>query len=250
MKMANAKVTWLGHASVRVEADGMVIFFDPWIEKNPKCPIALKDIRQAAAVCVTHGHDDHIGDSLAIVRQTGARLVCSPEIALYADRHDIGYDVGSYPLNIGGSWQTDAFVITMVAADHTSEILGEEFQKDKTVMPGSGAAGFVLQFADGPGIYYAGDTGVFGDMALIRDLYAPDLAICPAGGKYNMGYREAAYAASLVRPHAFIPIHHGTFPNQILDMKRLESEMKVRAPTVRLIALQPGESFEIGRDQR
>jgi len=248
--MSRATVTWLGHASILVEAGGQAIFFDPWIETNPRCPIKLKDVRAAAAVCVTHGHDDHIGDSLSIVKKTGARLICSPEIGIYADRHGIPYDAGSYPLNIGGSWQTDAFVITMVAAEHTSEILGEEFQKDKTVMPGSGAAGYVLSLAEGPSIYYAGDTGVFGDMALIRDLYGPDLAICPVGGKYNMGVREAALAASLVRPHAFIPIHHGTFANQMLDMKRLEAEMTVRAPTVRLVALQPGESFEIGKDER
>ncbi len=248
--MTVAKVTWLGHASIRVEAGGQTIFFDPWIEGNPKCPIKLKDIRQATAVCVTHGHDDHIGDSLQIVKQTGARLICSPEIAIYADHKGIRYDVDSYPLNIGGSWETEAFTLTMVAADHTSEILGEEYQKDGTVVPGSGAAGYVLRIADGPGIYFAGDTGVFGDMALIRDLYAPDLAICPVGGKYNMGYREAAYAASLILPRVLIPIHHGTFANQMLDLRRLEVEMKVRAPKVRLVALEPGESCEIGGPER
>ncbi len=248
--MVSAKVTWLGHASIRVEAGGQTIFFDPWIEKNPRCPIKLKDIPQATAVCVTHGHDDHIGDSLQIVKRTGAKLICSPEIGFYADRHGVAYDGGSYPLNVGGSWQTDAFLITMVSAEHTSEILGEEFEKDKTVMPGSGAVGYVLEFTDGPCIYYAGDTGVFGDMALIRELYGPDLAVCPAGGKYNMGCREAALAASLLRPRVFIPIHYGTFPNQMLDLKRLEVEMNVRAPKVRLVPLTPGESFEIGRDER
>jgi len=247
--MSMTKVTWLGHASIRVETGGQTIYFDPWIEKNPRCPIKLSDIRRADAVCVTHGHDDHIGDSLRIVKQTGAKLICSPEIGIYADHRGIPYDSGSYPLNIGGSWETEKFLLTMVFAEHSSDILGDEFQKDGTVMPGAGAAGYVLQVAGGPCIYYAGDTGVFGDMAMIRDLYAPDLAICPAGGKYNMGYREAAYAASLIRPRVFIPIHYGTFANQMLEVKRLEAEMKVRAPKVCLVQLQPGESYEIGRQE-
>jgi L-ascorbate metabolism protein UlaG (beta-lactamase superfamily) len=229
-----------------VEANGQTIFFDPWLETNPKCKLKLKDIHQATAVCVTHGHDDHIGDSLQLVKQTGAKLICSPEIGIYAAHKGIPYDEASYPLNIGGSWETEWFTVTMVVADHTSEILGEEFQKDGTVVPGSGATGYVLQLVNGPSIYYSGDTGVFGDMALIRDLYAPELAICTVGGKYNMGYREAAYAASLILPQVLIPIHHGTFPNQKLSFDRLETEMKVRAPKVRLVRLQPGESFEFG----
>jgi L-ascorbate metabolism protein UlaG (beta-lactamase superfamily) len=244
--MGKVKVTWLGHASVMVEGNGQVIFFDPWLETNPKCTLKLKDVRTATAVCVTHGHDDHIGDSLKIVQKTGAKLICSPEIAIYADHKGIPYDKGSYPLNIGGSWETEWFLVTMVVADHTSEILGEEFQKDGTVVPGSGATGYVVKFVDGPCIYFSGDTGVFGDMAIIRDLYSPDLAICNVGGKYNMGYREAAYAAALILPDVLLPIHHGTFPNQVLDLDRLEAEMKVRAPRVRLVRLQPGGSFEIG----
>lgn len=244
--MSRARITWLGHASSRVEANGQTIYFDPWIETNPKCSMKLSDIREATVVCVTHGHDDHIGDALQIVKQTGAKLVCSPEIAIYAGQKGIPYDKGSHPLNIGGSWDAGQFTITMVVAFHTSDILGEEFQRDGTVVPGSGSAGYVLTLADGPTIYYTGDTGVFGDMALIRDLYAPDLAICTVGGKYNMGYREAAYAASLILPDELIAVHHGTFDDQMLDYDLLEAEMKTRAPKVRLVRLQPGDSHEMG----
>ena len=244
--MNKAKVTWLGHSSLKIEGNGCILYFDPWIESNPKCKLKLSDITEATAVCVSHGHDDHIGDSIQIAKQTGAKYVCSPELGFYADQKGLKYDEDSFAMNIGGSWETDDFVITMVRADHTSEILGEEFQKDGTVMPGSGAVGFVLRFNDGPSIYYSGDTGVFNDMALIRDLYRPELAICTAGGKYNMGYREAAYAAGLLLADYFIPVHHGTFDNQILDMNSLRAEMKIRAPWVKLISLEPGESFEIG----
>ncbi len=245
MGKGKAKVTWLGHASILVEAAGHRLFFDPWIEENPKCDMKLSDIKKATAVCVTHGHNDHIGDSFKIIKQTGAKLICSPEIGFYADKKGIGYDEGSYPLNIGGSWRTEDFTITMVNADHTSDILGEEFEADGTVVPGSGCSGYVLELADGPCIYYTGDTGVFLDMAVIRELYAPDLAVCSAGGKYNMGYRETAYAAALISPTYLIPVHHGTFADQELNMDELKIAMRVRAPRVRLITLAPGESFEL-----
>jgi L-ascorbate metabolism protein UlaG (beta-lactamase superfamily) len=188
-----------------------------------------------------------LGDSIPIVKKTGAKLVCSPEIAYYAEKKGLNYDQESYPMNIGGSWRTKDFSITMVNALHTSDIMGEEFEADGTILPGSGCCGYILDFSEGPTIYYSGDTGVFGDMAIIRDLYAPDVAVLSVGGKYNMGYREAAYAASLIIPKYLIPIHHGAFEDQPLNFEKFEAELTTRAPKVELIQIKPGESFEIVR---
>ena len=243
--MCQAKITWLGHASIKLEANGKVLYFDPWIRENPVCPITMDDITEADAICVTHGHNDHLGDSIEMVHKTDAPLICTPEIGFYADKYGIKYDVDSTPLNVGGSWAADAFTLTMVNAVHTSEILGAEFAKDGTVMPGSGAVGYVVEFKDGPVVYYGGDTGVFGDMTIIRDLYSPDVAVLPAGGKYNMGIREAGYAALLVHPKYFIPVHYDTFPNQHLDLDQLEEEIRVRAPRVQMVRWNVGDTYVI-----
>ncbi len=242
--MPQARFTWIGHASVKVEADGKIFFFDPWLQGNPVCKMTLEDVTKADVVCVTHGHDDHIGDSLAIVKKTGAVLICSPEVGIYAHKKGIEYDKHSYPLNIGGSWTGSGCTITATNALHTSEILGDEFRQDGTVVPGSGAMGYVLSLSGGLAIYYAGDTGVFGDMALIRELYAPEVAILPVGGKYNMGIREAAFACALLQSRLFLPIHHGTFPNQQADIDRLVAEVRVRAPKAAVARWAPGESLE------
>ena len=241
--MDKAKITWLGHASASVEFNGHVIYFDPWLDDNPVSPIKAIQVEKATAICATHGHIDHIGDSFQLVRQTGATLICTPELGFYAESKGLHEGKEVYGLNTGGSWHQDDFVVTMVPASHTSEIMGEGWIEGP-IQPGSGAIGFVLDIDNGGSIYFSGDTGVCADMPIIRDLYRPNVAIMTVGGKYNMGYREAAYAASLVWPEYLIPTHYGTFENQQLDLDKLEAEMKVRAPGVQLVRIKPGESFE------
>ena len=201
------------------------------------------DVKKATVICPTHGHIDHIGDSFELVRQTGAKLICTPELGFYADSKGLKEGEQVYGLNTGGSWKSDGFTITMVPASHTSEIMGEGWVSGP-IQPGAGAIGYILDIDGGATVYFSGDTGVFSDMSIIRDLYRPNVAIMTAGGKYNMGYREAAYAASLVWPKYLIPTHYGTFDDQKLDLDQLQAEMIVRAPGVELVRLKPGESFD------
>jgi len=241
--MIKSKITWLGHASILVEFDNKAIYFDPWLDDNPVCSLRKEDVKSATAICASHGHIDHIGDSFDLVKQTGATLICTPELGFYAESKGLREGQEVYGLNTGGSWRNEDYTITMVSAAHTSEIMGEGWI-DGPIQPGSGAVGFILDINEGATVYFSGDTGVMADMSIIRDLYRPNVAIMTAGGKYNMGYREAAYAASLVWPEFLIPTHFGTFDDQQLDLDKLEAEMKIRAPGVKLIRLKPDERFE------
>ena len=204
--------------------------------------LKTNEVDIATAVCVTHGHIAYIGDSFQLVRQTGAKLICTPEIGFYADSKGLREGEEVYGLNTGGSWHQGDFTITMVPASHTSEIMGEGWI-DGPIQPGSGAVGFVVERENGPNIYFSGDSGVCADMAIIRDLYHPDIAIMTVGGKYNMGYREAAYAAALILPEYVIAAHYGTFDDQQLSMAGFEKEMKARSPKSKLVKLKPGETF-------
>lgn len=242
--MGDVRITWIGHATVLVEGRKKVLF-DPWVRGNPSATRSLEDLADVDIVCVTHGHNDHLGDAIPLCKKSGARLVCSPEIAIYAEKRGVPYDKGSCPLNIGGTYRGEHVTIHMVHALHTSDILGDEFRRDGTVAPGSGCCGYVLCMADAPAIYYAGDTGVFGDMALIRELYAPHVAVMPIGGKYTMGVVEAAYAARLVRPAVFIPIHYDTFPDQTADTERLRRLVADTARGTEIVFLKPGETHRL-----
>lgn len=238
----SVKITWIGHGSFKIETEtNKIIYLDPWIEGNPVCNIKLDFIVRADIICVTHGHIDHIGDSIEIAKKTGGTLISTPEICFYAQKKGIPRDGGALcPLNIGGSCVIKGVKVIMTNAAHTSEIMISE--SDFTA--GSGACGYVIITEGGVRIYFAGDTGVFGDMKIISDLYAPHIAIMPIGGKYNMGIREAAYAAHLMKPEILIPMHYGTFPDQEADISELKKLVNTLAPFTRVMALKPGETFE------
>lgn len=206
-KRAAVAVTWFGHSAFSIiSPKGKVLLIDPWLQ-NPKAPPHAKDISAVDIILVTHGHSDHLGNTVEIARRTNARVVAIYEIAQYLQGQGLGRVEG---LNKSGSVVIDGITITMTHADHSGgmEPGGEQ-------RAGGDPAGYVMRFENHFAAYHAGDTGVFGDMDLIRKLYAPDLAMLPIGGHFTMGPVEAAVACTLLRPRYIVGMHYGTFP--ILD---------------------------------
>lgn len=246
--MAHVNITFLGHASFLFETEiGEKIFLDPWLDANPACSLGVEDVKKADVVCATHGHTDHIGDSIAICRKTGARLVGSPEIALFANKHGLRYDVDSCALNIGGSARIGSVTYTLVRSDHSTSMAEPDFEQTSNYGPDGSVCGFVLTTDSGITLYDSGDSGVFLDMQLISEMYGVQVAILPVGGKYTMGVREAARAVGLIRPDVMIPCHYNTFPNQTADIDELRRQVTDLSPHTKVVEIKPGETYTYRR---
>lgn len=206
MDFGGLEVTWLGHAAVRIRADdGTTVLIDPWLEGNPSCPESEHAQERVDAIFVTHGHFDHLGNTVEIARATGARVHAIHEIATWLESAGVEDAVGS---NKGGTVGTVGGIrASLTDAVHSSGISGDE-----GIVPGGEAGGWVLAFPGGPTIYHAGDTMVFGDMGLIRDIWTPDVAFLPIGGWYTMDPEQGAMAGRLLEVERVVPIHFGTFP--------------------------------------
>ena len=197
-------LTWFGHSAFLLKAPlGRSVLIDPWLE-NPKAPPGAKAITPVDLILVSHGHSDHVGNTIEIAQRTNATVISIYEISLYLQKQGV---VNAQGMNKGGTMSVDGLKVTMVDAKHSSDL-----DVGGTVVPGGEPAGFVVEFENGFRIYHAGDTAVFGDMRIIADLYKPQLAILPIGGLYTMDPREAAYACTLLKPKYVVGMHYGTFP--------------------------------------
>ncbi|HSV74112.1 MAG TPA: metal-dependent hydrolase [Chthonomonadales bacterium] len=229
-------ITWYGHSTFRIVAeDGYVLFIDPWIETNPVCPGALRKVDRCDAILLTHGHSDHVADAAPLARRTGATVVAIHELSRLIARQGVERCVG---MNKGGTVRLGLVQATMVDARHSSSV-----QDGDALLYAGEAAGYVVTTRDGLRVYHAGDTNVFGDMALIGDLYRPEVALLPIGDHYTMSPREAARAIDLLRPAHVVPMHRGTFPalsGTTADLRKLTTH--VEGLTVHDLA--PGDTLE------
>ena len=232
MTLNGIQLTWLGHATFRIETpEGKTLYIDPWIMGNPLCPAADKNIQKADVLLCTHGHFDHIGDAVEVGKQHNSLAVGIPELCGWLQRKGVKQISA---MNKGGTQTVAGVKVTMVHAVHSCGI-----QDGDQIIYGGEACGFVLEFTNGLKIYHAGDTNVFSDMAIIRDLYAPKIVMLPIGDHFTMSPREAAYAVKLLQPETVIPMHFGTFP----VLTGTPGELQKLVPNVRVMEMTPGKTI-------
>jgi L-ascorbate metabolism protein UlaG (beta-lactamase superfamily) len=225
------KLQWLGHASFHLlTAKGTSILIEPWLESNPSCPKDWKAPAKVDLVLCTHGHSDHIGDALGVEAKYHPTFVGIYELTNWLQSKGVKNAVG---MNLGGSYRFQDVNISMVEAKHTSSIVD-----DGATLYAGVAAGYVLQIDGEPTLYHAGDTALFGDMQLIRELYAPEIACLPIGDHFTMGPRTAAIAARYLGCKKVIPMHYGTFP--ILTGTPAELRKHLAGQPVEVLDLKPG----------
>jgi L-ascorbate metabolism protein UlaG (beta-lactamase superfamily) len=230
--MPDVSLTWLGHAAFRIDSPGgRRIYVDPWLS-NPKCPETEREPERVDLIALTHGHADHVGETVDLWKRFSPRVVAQVELRDWLAGQGVEDDASSSP-NKGGTVDADGVRITLTDAKHSSSCPDGTYAGE--------AAGLVLELENGTKLYFAGDTCVFGDMQLIGRIYEPDVAVLPIGGHYTMDPREAAVALELLAVRRCVPCHYGTFPL----LAGTPDELARLAPDVEIVAPDPGESVTV-----
>ena len=229
-----ATLTWLGHSAFRIESDrGKRIYVDPFLNGNPKAPQDALQPERVDIIAVTHGHSDHVGDTVQLSKSfPDVQIVAQVELKGWLGAQ--GANVGELPgINKGGSQEIDGIRFSLVNAFHSSSSNDGDYLGE--------ACGIVVRLEDGKTIYFAGDTCVFGDMALIARIHEPDVAVLPIGDWFTMSPREAAVALELLGDPRCVPCHFGTFPL----LTGTPDELAQLAPNAKVERLEPGDSIDV-----
>ncbi|HZT52948.1 MAG TPA: metal-dependent hydrolase [Gaiellaceae bacterium] len=227
-------LTWLGHASFRLDSPGgKRIYVDPFLTGNPKCPQDEASPERVDVIAVTHGHGDHVGDTVDLAKQHGCPVVALVELSRWLA--DQGVDQAKLPgPNKGGTVAVDGVRFTLTNAFHSGSAPDGSY--------GGEPAGIVVTLEDDTAVYFAGDTCVFGDMKLIGRIYQPSVAVLPIGDHYTMGPREAAVALELLGTSRCVPCHWGTFP----VLQGTPAQLRELAPQgVEIVDVEPGGTIEL-----
>ncbi len=224
------KFHYYGHSAVGLSDGRAEIVFDPFFTGNPSAS-GLPDDLKPQAILLTHGHEDHVGDTETLAKRSDATVVAVFELAGHLEKKGIK----TIGCGLGGRVKHDWGWSKMVPAFHSSSYEGQYMG-----MP----AGIVVDFG-GVRVYNTGDTCVFGDMKLIAELYQPEVLILPVGGHYTMDVYEAKKAIELVGPKAVIPVHYNTWPPLAIDVEAFKAEVEKAQTGVIVHALKPGETLEL-----
>lgn len=225
------KVSYHGHSVVKVVTESHTILIDPFISGNGACDLDANTV-EADVILLTHGHGDHVGDTVSIAKRTGALVVALNELAVYLGRKG----VNTHPMNIGGAYEFDFGRVKFTHAFHGSSVEEEDGTFVYTGMPGG-----ILLTIEGKTIYHVGDTALFSDLKMIGELNNIDVAFIPIGDNYTMGPEDALIAADWINAEIVIPIHYNTFPIIKQDGEAFASKVKTGEGR----ALKIGEGFEL-----
>jgi L-ascorbate metabolism protein UlaG (beta-lactamase superfamily) len=228
-------ITWLGHSAfLIVMPDGKRVLTDPWLS-NPNCPATLSRpdaLKPIDLMLISHGHGDHVGEAVTVARTTGAPVVCMYELGLYLEEKGLK-SVRS--MGIGGTQEFDGIRVTMTQATHSSGA-----KEGHQIVYLGGASGFIIRAPGAPTIYFAGDTGLFGDMKTIGEFYKPAIAFLPIGDHYTMGPDTAALAATWLGVRQVVPMHWGTFP--LLSGTPAQLRQHLANTAIEVLELKPGQT--------
>ncbi|SOC36577.1 metal-dependent hydrolase [Ureibacillus acetophenoni] len=225
------EISYHGHSVVKIKTNGKEILIDPFIRGNGLTDLKVEE-EKPDAILLTHGHNDHVGDTVELAKDKNALVVAPNELANYLATQGVNV----HNMGIGGSYEFDFGKVKYTLAFH-----GSVYETETGEIINAGNPGGILFSAEGLTIYHAGDTALFGDMKLIGDRHPIDVAFLPIGDNFTMGPEDAAYAVSLLKPKVVVPIHYNTFP--VIEQDPNKFEELVKDAKVQILA--PGEKVEI-----
>lgn len=202
------KITWLGHSAFRVETAKAHLLIDPFLNGNPGArDIDFKDATKGIThIALTHGHGDHVGDTLQLAKETGATVIANFDLLMWLANKGVKK---MDPMNTGGTVFHDGFSVTLVNALHSSAQITEDGVSHAL----GSAGGLMFHFDDAPSLLHMGDTDIFSDMALIQELHQPQIGIVPIGDRFTMGGAVAALACRrYFKFEHIMPAHYASFP--------------------------------------
>ena len=230
------RVRWLGHAALWMESDGQKILIDPFLTGNPTAAAKAGDLTPDF-ILVSHGHGDHVGDTIAIAKATGAMVVCNYEMSEWFKKQGVPKVHGQQH---GGAHTFPFGQVKLTLAFHGSALPDGSY--------GGNPCGFLITFKDGTRVYDAADTGLFGDMRLIGE-EGVDLAVLPIGDNYTMGPDDALRAVKLIQPRQVVPIHFNTWDLIAQDAGAWAEQVR-RQTQAEPVVLKPGEWLEVKAARR
>ncbi|WP_163183773.1 metal-dependent hydrolase [Neobacillus sedimentimangrovi] len=225
------KISYHGHSVVQIHTKGKNILIDPFITGNGLTDLKPDEIK-VDVILLTHGHNDHVGDTVALAKRNNALVVANHELATYLSWQG----VNTHGMHIGGACQFEFGKVKLTQAFHGSSYTTENNELIYCGMPAG-----ILFMSEGKTIYHAGDTGLFSDMKLIGERHPIDVAFLPIGDNFTMGPEDAAYAAKLLKAKTVVPIHYNTFPPIQQDPYKFIEMLEDKNGKV----LEPGEAIEL-----